>query len=297
MDTVPRSRATAPASAQPILDVRHLKVRLPGGADRRYAVDDVSFTVGAREIVCIVGESGSGKSVTSSAVMGLLPKGVLTLESGQILLAGHDITQAGLDQLQTLRGDRMAMIFQEPMTALNPLMRVGDQIAEVFEFHQPSLNAAQVAERVLALLVDVKLPSPETLRSAFPHQLSGGQRQRVAVARALALRPALVIADEPTSALDVTVQAAVLDLLAALQQDFGFGMLLISHDLAVVRQLADEVVVLHDGRVVERGTTDAVLDDPQQDYTRMLLAAAPVADPARQAARREAWRAWEGVAS
>jgi peptide/nickel transport system ATP-binding protein len=156
-------------------------------------------------------------------------------------------------------------------------------------------SAADRAERVRELLVAVQLDPSWAER--FPHQLSGGQRQRVAVARALALRPALVIADEPTSALDVTVQAAVLDLLAVLQQDFGFGMLLISHDLAVVRQLADEVVVLHDGRVVERGTTDAVLDDPQQDYTRMLLAAAPVADPVRQAARREAWRAWEGVAS
>ena len=153
--------------------------------------------------------------------------------------------------------------------------------------------ASEIRRRAMELLDLVQLSG---LEKRYPQQLSGGQRQRVAVARALALRPALVIADEPTSALDVTVQAAVLDLLARLQQEFGFGMLLVSHDLAVVRQLADDVVVLHEGRIVERGTTDRVLDDPQQDYTRMLLAAAPVADPVRQAERRRAWRAWEGAA-
>jgi peptide/nickel transport system ATP-binding protein len=278
MDATPRSQAAAPASAQPILDVRNLKVRLPGGGDRRYAVDDVSFTVGAREIVCIVGESGSGKSVTSSAVMGLLPKGVLTLESGQILLAGHDITHAGLDQLQTLRGDRMAMIFQEPMTALNPLMRVGDQIAEVFECHAKTLDRDAVRQRVLALLEDVRLPSPETIRHAYPHQLSGGQRQRVMIAMALAMEPSLIIADEPTTALDVTSQAQVLRLLHELRGRHGNGVLFITHDFDVVAEIADRVVVMQSGRIVEQGTASDVLDRTQHAYTRALLDARPRGD-------------------
>ena len=266
------------ASASPILDVRHLKVRLPGGGDRGYAVDDVSFTVHAREIVCIVGESGSGKSVTSSAVMGLLPKGVLTLESGQILLAGRDITHAGRDELQTLRGNRMAMIFQEPMTALNPLMRVGDQIAEVFEFHAKDLSRETVDSRVLALLADVRLPHPEQLRHAYPHQLSGGQRQRVMIAMALVMEPGLIIADEPTTALDVTSQAQVLRLLNDLRGRHDNGVLFITHDFDVVSEIADRVVVMQAGRIVEQGTAADVLERPQHPYTQRLLAARPRGD-------------------
>jgi peptide/nickel transport system ATP-binding protein len=262
-------------STVPILEVRHLHVRLPGTSDRTYAAQDISLTVAPKEIVCIVGESGSGKSVTAGAVMGLLPQGVLTLESGQILLEGQDITHSTRGQLRALRGDRMAMIFQEPMTALNPLMRVGDQIAEVFEFHQPSLNAAQVAERVLALLVDVKLPSPATLRSAFPHQLSGGQRQRVMIAMALAMKPALIIADEPTTALDVTSQAQVLRLLNELRDKHDNGVLFITHDFDVVAEIADRVIVMQHGRIVESGSAAEVLRNPQQPYTKKLLAAVP----------------------
>ncbi|MDM0122417.1 ABC transporter ATP-binding protein [Variovorax arabinosiphilus] len=265
-------------STTPILEVRHLHVRLPGTSDRTYAAQDISLTVAPKEIVCIVGESGSGKSVTAGAVMGLLPPGVLTLESGQILLEGRDITHSTRGQLRALRGDRMAMIFQEPMTALNPLMRVGDQIAEVFEFHQPSLNAAQVAERVLALLVDVKLPSPETLRSAFPHQLSGGQRQRVMIAMALAMKPALIIADEPTTALDVTSQAQVLRLLNELRDKHDNGVLFITHDFDVVAEIADRVIVMQHGRIVESGSAAEVLRNPQQPYTKKLLAAVPRGD-------------------
>ncbi|MEN7528689.1 ABC transporter ATP-binding protein [Cupriavidus sp. DL-D2] len=262
----------------PILAIRNLKVRLPGGGDRRYAVDDISLTVHAREIVCIVGESGSGKSVTSSAVMGLLPKGILTLESGQILLAGRDVTHAGLDELQKLRGNRMAMIFQEPMTALNPLMRVGDQIAEVFEFHGKALSRDAVADRVLALLTDVRLPSPETLRHAHPHQLSGGQRQRVMIAMALAMEPGLIIADEPTTALDVTSQAQVLRLLNELRGRHDNGVLFITHDFDVVAEIADRVVVMQSGRIVEQGTAAEVLEHPRHPYTQRLLAARPRGD-------------------
>uniref|UniRef100_A0A942YF55 ABC transporter ATP-binding protein n=1 Tax=Neobacillus citreus TaxID=2833578 RepID=A0A942YF55_9BACI len=238
--------------------------------------------------VGLVGESGSGKSTIGRALAGLVP-----VVDGAVEVDGVDLRAARGKRLRDLRS-RVGIVFQDPASSLNPRQTIGWSIAEPMVVHAAG-SAADRRARVHDLLAAVQLDPSWAER--FPHQLSGGQRQRVAVARALALRPALVIADEPTSALDVTVQAAVLDLLASLQQEFGFGMLLISHDLAVVRQLADQVVVLHDGRVVERGSTAAVLDDPQQDYTRMLLAAAPVADPARQAARREAWRTWEGVAS
>lgn len=271
----------APAAGaldSPILDVRNLKVRLPGSGDRRYAVDDVSFTVRAREIVCIVGESGSGKSVTSSAIMGLLPKGTLTLESGQIALSGRDITHAGRDTLQKLRGNRMAMIFQEPMTALNPLMRVGDQIAEVFEFHAKGLGRDAVASRVLTLLSDVRLPHPEKLQHAYPHQLSGGQRQRVMIAMALAMEPGLIIADEPTTALDVTSQAQVLRLLNDLRGRHDNGVLFITHDFDVVAEIADRVVVMQAGRIVEQGEAADVLERPRHPYTQRLLAARPRGD-------------------
>ncbi|PZE33670.1 ABC transporter ATP-binding protein [Curtobacterium sp. MCLR17_055] len=240
------------------------------------------------ETVGLVGESGSGKSTIGRALAGLVP-----VVAGSVEVDGSDLRTARGRRLRELRS-RVGIVFQDPASSLNPRQTIGWSIAEPLLVHGTD-SAAERSERVRELLTAVQLDP--TWAERFPHQLSGGQRQRVAVARALALRPALVIADEPTSALDVTVQAAVLDLLAGLQREFGFGMLLISHDLAVVRQLADQVIVLRDGRIVERGSTDAVLDDPQQDYTRMLLAAAPVADPVRQAARREAWRAWEGVAS
>lgn len=251
-------------------------------------VSGIELDLRAGATVGLVGESGSGKSTIGRALAGLVP-----VVAGSVEVDGSDLRTARGRRLRELRS-RVGIVFQDPASSLNPRQTIGWSIAEPLLVHGTA-SAADRAERVRDLLTAVQLDPSWAER--FPHQLSGGQRQRVAVARALALRPALVIADEPTSALDVTVQAAVLDLLAQLQDEFGFGMLLISHDLAVVRQLADQVLVLHDGRVVERGTTDAVLDDPQQDYTRMLLAAAPVADPVRQAARREAWRAWEGVAS
>ncbi|QYI96978.1 ABC transporter ATP-binding protein [Curtobacterium flaccumfaciens pv. flaccumfaciens] len=251
-------------------------------------VSGIDLDLHAGETVGLVGESGSGKSTIGRALAGLVP-----VVAGSVEVDGSELRTARGRRLRELRS-RVGIVFQDPASSLNPRQTIGWSIAEPLLVHGTD-SAADRAERVRELLTAVQLDP--TWAERFPHQLSGGQRQRVAVARALVLRPALVIADEPTSALDVTVQAAVLDLLAGLQREFGFGMLLISHDLAVVRQLADQVIVLRDGRIVERGSTDAVLDDPQQDYTRMLLAAAPVADPVRQAARREAWRAWEGVAS
>lgn len=277
------SRASSPAV---VAQLRDVAVRYARRGEP--TVSGIDLELGAGETLGLVGESGSGKSTIGRALAGLVP-----VVAGSVEVDGSDLRTARGGRLRELRS-RVGIVFQDPASSLNPRQTIGWSIAEPLLVHGTA-SAADRAERVRELLVAVQLDSSWAER--FPHQLSGGQRQRVAVARALALRPALVIADEPTSALDVTVQAAVLDLLSDLQQDFGFGMLLISHDLAVVRQLADEVVVLHRGRVVERGTTDAVLDDPQQDYTRMLLAAAPVADPVRQAARREAWRAWEGVAS
>ncbi|PZE65613.1 glutathione ABC transporter ATP-binding protein [Curtobacterium sp. MCPF17_018] len=278
--------AASRASRQSVARLRDVAVRYSrrGGP----TVSGIDLDLHAGETVGLVGESGSGKSTIGRALAGLVP-----VVAGSVEVDGSDLRTARGRRLRELRS-RVGIVFQDPASSLNPRQTIGWSIAEPLLVHGNDA-AADRAERVRELLTAVQLDP--TWAERFPHQLSGGQRQRVAVARALALRPALVIADEPTSALDVTVQAAVLDLLAGLQREFGFGMLLISHDLAVVRQLADQVIVLRDGRVVERGSTDAVLDDPQQDYTRMLLAAAPVADPVRQAARREAWRAWEGVAS
>ncbi|CAB3707895.1 Glutathione import ATP-binding protein GsiA [Achromobacter deleyi] len=261
--------------SHPVLEVRDLSVRLPGAGDRRHAAHGISLTVHPREIVCIVGESGSGKSVTASAVMGLLPRNVLTRESGQILLSGQDITQASPAELRALRGNRMAMIFQEPMTALNPLMRVGRQIAEIFQFHAPQLGAREVQARVLRLLADMRLPSPDTLQHAYPHQLSGGQRQRVMIAMALALEPALIIADEPTTALDVTSQAQVLRLLHGLRERHDTGILFITHDFDVVAEIADRVIVMQQGQIVETGTAQEVLEQPRHAYTRKLIDAVP----------------------
>ncbi|WP_439688961.1 dipeptide ABC transporter ATP-binding protein [Curtobacterium sp. SP.BCp] len=276
------SRASRPVVAR----LRDVAVRYARRGESTVSGIDLELHAGGT--VGLVGESGSGKSTIGRALAGLVP-----VVDGSVEVDGSDLRTARGKRLRELRS-RVGIVFQDPASSLNPRQTIGWSITEPLLVHDPRSDADR-RERVGELLRAVQLDPSWAER--FPHQLSGGQRQRVAVARALALRPAVVIADEPTSALDVTVQAAVLDLLATLQDEFGFGMLLVSHDLAVVRQLADEVVVLHDGRIVEHGRTEAVLDDPQQDYTRMLLAAAPVADPVRQAERREAWRAWEGVAS
>ncbi|MCJ1714645.1 dipeptide ABC transporter ATP-binding protein [Curtobacterium sp. VKM Ac-2922] len=282
----PRDVAEASGASRPVVaQVRDVSVRY----DRRGAptVSGIDFTLHAGQTLGLVGESGSGKSTIGRALAGLVP-----VVAGSVEVDGSDLRTARGRRLREVRS-RVGIVFQDPASSLNPRQTIGWSIAEPLLVH--GVSPSERSTRVHDLLVAVQLDP--TWAERFPHELSGGQRQRVAVARALALRPALVIADEPTSALDVTVQAAVLDLLAALQDDFGFGMLLISHDLAVVRQLADQVIVLRDGRVVERGATEAVLDDPHEDYTRMLLAAAPVADPTRQAERRAAWRRLTEAAS
>jgi peptide/nickel transport system ATP-binding protein len=267
---------------RPVLDIRGLTVRLPTGADRHNAVDAVSLSVGPGELVCIVGESGSGKSVTAHSVMGLLPKGDLVPAAGQILLEGEDILTAGPARLRELRGTRMAMIFQEPMTALNPVLRVGDQIAEVLRIHT-RLGAAERRAKAVEVMAAIRLPDPERLYDAYPHQLSGGQRQRIMIATAMVLDPRLLIADEPTTALDVTTQAQILALIKDLQKRHGTGVLFITHDFGVVAEVADRVAVMQHGRIVEQGPAAKVLRKPTHDYTKMLLAAVPsLAPPQRR---------------
>jgi peptide/nickel transport system ATP-binding protein len=272
---------TAVQSDTPILSVQDLTIGLPSGGDRSTAVQQVSFTVGRGEILCLVGESGSGKSVIAQSVMGLLPKSLPVL-SGRILLQGEDITHAPLSRLRELRATRMSMIFQEPMTALNPVMTCGDQIDEVLAEHT-SLTPAQRKQKVLDIVREVLLPDPERIVASYPHQLSGGQRQRIVIAMALVLDPVLLIADEPTTALDVTTQAQILKLILALQQRHGTGVLFITHDFGVVAEVAQRVAVLRLGDMVEIGPKDAVLRRPQHDYTRMLMGSVPTMDvpPAR----------------
>ena len=267
----------------PVLAIDGLTVRLPPGADRERAVDDIALTVGADETLCLVGESGSGKTVAAQAVMGLLPKGQLAIDAGRVELLGEDLTRAAPGRLRALRGSRMAMIFQEPMTALNPVMRIGRQIEEVLSAHA-ALRPRARAARAHEVMAAVELPEPERLGAMYPHQLSGGQRQRAMIAMALALEPALLIADEPTTALDVTTQARILALVKRLQRERGMGVLFITHDFGVVAEIADRVAVMRYGKIVETGPADRVLAAPAHDYTRRLLAAVPgLRPPARRA--------------
>ena len=264
---------SAPAPDGPILEVRDLTIALPAGADRPSAVQRVSFAVGRGEIVCLVGESGSGKSVIAQAVMGLLPK-TLPVTGGTILLEGEDVTRATPARLRELRATRMSMIFQEPMTALNPVMTCGDQIDEVLAEHT-SLGPAERRRKVLEIVREVLLPDPERIVASYPHQLSGGQRQRIVIAMALVLDPVLLIADEPTTALDVTTQAQILRLVIELQKRHGTGVLFITHDFGVVAEVAHRVAVLRLGDLVEIGPKHDVLQRPTHDYTRMLMASVP----------------------
>jgi peptide/nickel transport system ATP-binding protein len=263
------------------LSVQNLCIALPAGSDRPYAVDHISFDVGPGEIVCLLGESGSGKSVIAQAVMGLLPA-TLKPVAGAIELQGENLLQGTPARLRQLRGRHMAMVFQEPMTALDPVMACGAQVEEVLQQHTP-LNSAARRQRVIDIFARVKLPDPERIYRAYPHELSGGQRQRVVIAMALILKPALLICDEPTTALDVTTQAEILKLIRELQQDHGTGILFITHDFGVVADIADRVVVMQLGQPVESGIKNDVLLHPRADYTRSLLNAVPALKPQREA--------------
>jgi peptide/nickel transport system ATP-binding protein len=262
---------------QPILQVEDLRVAFRGDHGRgTQAVDGVGFTVEAGRTLCIVGESGSGKSVTSLAIMGLLPKDSAEV-SGRILFEGRDLLGLPQRAMRELRGDRIAMIFQEPMTSLNPSYTVGDQIMEAIRHHR-TLSAAEARAHAVEMLHRVRIPTPEARFDEYPHRMSGGMRQRVMIAMALALEPDLLIADEPTTALDVTIQAGILDLMRTLRTESGAGIILITHDLGVVAEVADDVAVMYAGQVVERAPVETLFRFPQHPYTVGLLGALPRLD-------------------
>ena len=252
-----------------LLRVENLTVRF----GRVEAVRGLSLEIGAGESLGLVGESGSGKSVSSLAILGLLPEG--TAVEGRIEFDGRDLLTMGREELRRLRGREIAMIFQEPMTALNPVMTVGEQIAEAVRTHQRGLSRKQVRERVIEAMQAVALPDAARRYGDYPHQFSGGQRQRILIAMAIVNHPRLLIADEPTTALDVTVQAQILELLAGLRERFGLAMLFISHDLAVVSQVADRVAVMRHGLLLEQAGREAIFRSPLHPYTRSLLGAVP----------------------
>jgi peptide/nickel transport system ATP-binding protein len=255
------------------LAISGLTVSLPAGADRPFALDDVSIELRRGEIHCLIGESGSGKSMIANAILGLLPENV-RVTSGDIRFEDRSLLALDDQAMRKIRGARIGMIFQEPMTALNPLRTIGDQIGEMFRTHT-ALDDATIRARVRSLLSDVQIAHPEEIERAYPHEVSGGQRQRAMIAMALALEPAVLIADEPTTALDVTTQAQILALIRDLQARKGTSVLFITHDFGVVAEIADSVTVLQYGRVVERGVSDRLLNHPVEPYTRELIAAVP----------------------
>ncbi|WP_328916977.1 MULTISPECIES: ABC transporter ATP-binding protein [unclassified Streptomyces] len=289
-----RTGEPAAAGREPVVAAEGLVVDFPGRLGSRpfRAVDGVSFTIAAGEVLGLVGESGSGKTTISRAVAGLT-----AVSGGTLTVLGERLPVRRGGRRATLgsRAGQIGFVFQDPATSFNPLMTVGDCVAEPFHVHRAELGRQEIRERVGALLESVHLPRAYADR--YPHELSGGQRQRASLARALALRPRLLIADEPTSALDVSVQATVLDLFAELQAELGFAALFVSHDLAVVEQVADRVAVLHRGRLVESGTAAQVLGEPREEYTRRLIASLPVPDPVRQARRRAEPTVMPGVSA
>ena len=265
-------------SDTPLLSVRDLSVAFTQGGQSSTAVDRVSFDIGRGETVALVGESGSGKSVTALSVLKLLPYPSASHPSGTVLFKGEDLLSQGENELRKVRGNKVTMIFQEPMTSLNPLHTIEQQIVEVLSLHQ-GMRDQQARKRTIELLHEVGIRDPERRLGAYPHQLSGGQRQRVMIAMALANEPELLIADEPTTALDVTVQAQILELLADLKARLGMSMLFLTHDLGIVRKIADRVCVMTHGKIVEMGPTEEIFSNPQHEYTRHLLAAEPKGRP------------------
>ncbi|MBX4959027.1 ABC transporter ATP-binding protein [Rhizobium lentis] len=263
---------------EPLLSVRDLSVAFHQGGETSLAVDRISFDIAKGEVVALVGESGSGKSVSANSILRLLPYPSASHPSGEILFKGQDLLTAPERALREVRGNDITMIFQEPMTSLNPLHTIEKQIAEILALHQ-GLTGQPARERVLELLNQVGIREPEKRLKAYPHELSGGQRQRVMIAMALANRPELLIADEPTTALDVTVQAQILELLRQLKTAHGMSLLFITHDLGIVRKFADRVCVMTKGRIVETGTVEEVFANPKHDYTRHLLASEPRGEP------------------
>jgi oligopeptide/dipeptide ABC transporter ATP-binding protein len=262
----------------PLLEVKNLSVHFDVRGVTLKAVDDVSFAVAPGETLGLVGESGCGKSVTASAVMGLIPQPPGRIAGGEILFEGEDLVKAPESRMRKIRGNRISMIFQEPMTSLNPVYSVGDQVGEVIRLHQ-GLSRQETHERVIEIFRQVGIPAAESRVNDHPHKLSGGMRQRVMIAMALACNPRLMIADEPTTALDVTIQAQILDLMNKLKADTGASILFITHDLGVIAQMAQRVVVLYCGRIVEMATVEDLFADPRHPYTIGLLESIPSLNP------------------
>jgi peptide/nickel transport system ATP-binding protein len=257
-----------------ILSVRHLVTEVATPRGKRPVIDDLSFDVAAGETLCIAGESGSGKTMTALSIMRLLPEPMARIGGGSISLAGRDLARLSEREMREVRGAEMAMIFQEPMTSLNPVLSIGRQLTEAIRAHRP-VGAREARLAAVTALTAVRIAEPERRLHQYPHELSGGMRQRVMIAIALALRPKLLIADEPTTSLDVTVQAQILELIRTLQRDFGTALILITHDMGIVAEMADRVIVMNDGRLVESGPVGEIFHAPKHDYTRMLLAAVP----------------------
>ncbi|MCX5134930.1 ABC transporter ATP-binding protein [Streptomyces sp. NBC_00340] len=263
-----------PTGRQPLLEIKGLSVDFQLQTSTVHAVQDVSLHVSAGETLAVVGESGSGKSATALSVLRLNPSPPCRYIRGEILFDGRDLLKLPEKELGRIRGRDVAMVFQDPMTCLDPLQRVGAQVAEVLR-HHTDMSRAEAKQAALAALDEVGIPDPDLRYRQYPHELSGGLRQRVMIATALVARPRVLIADEPTTALDVTVQRQILDLLVTLQHKHDMGIVLITHDLAVVAETADRVAVMNKGRVVETGTVLDVFDHPADEYTRTLLAATP----------------------
>ena len=259
----------------PILTVEDLSVSFATETGRVKAVEEVGFTLSKGSTLGLVGESGCGKSVTALSVMRLLPKPAGRVESGRILFDGMDILSLPAEEMHQIRGKRMAMIFQEPMTALNPVQRIGRQLEEVYKLHFPDMTDPETLEASTAILDKVGIPEPKMRLGEYPHQISGGTRQRVMIAMALACRPDILIADEPTTAIDVTIQAQILDLMAALQAETKMALLFITHDLGVIAEICDRVVVMYAGKVVETAPVKALFKNPAHPYTRGLLRSIP----------------------
>ena len=254
-----------------LLDIRDLHVTFLSTAKEAVRGVDLQMEPGQR--LGLVGESGSGKTVTAMALSGLIERWNVNM-TGQVLFEGRDLLACSRNELRAVQGKDIGVVFQEPMTSLNPLMRVGRQVEEVLRIHT-DLSAAEIRRMALEAMDQVGLPDPERTYEKYPHQLSGGQRQRAVIASAMVIHPKLLICDEPTTALDVTVQAQILELLRGVSEQFGVAILLISHDLSVVRRLCDQVAVMYRGRIVERGSTDDIFNAPQDEYTRRLIAAIP----------------------
>ncbi|WP_431108240.1 ABC transporter ATP-binding protein [Winogradskyella poriferorum] len=262
---------------QNLLKVTNLSISLSNNGEEKKLINSISFHINSNEILAVVGESGSGKSISSLCLMGLLPKAVLKTTSGSIFYKNQDLTKISETEFQNIRGKKIAMIFQEPMSSLNPSMRCGKQVEEILKQHT-NLSRFEIKDEILSLFEKVKLPNPKRIYKSYPHEISGGQKQRVMIAMAIACKPEILIADEPTTALDVTVQKEILLLLKEIQKETQMSILFISHDLSLVSELADRVMVMYKGEIVEQGITSSIFNQPEHSYTKALINARPSTD-------------------